>query len=170
MVDARVTDGYRIAELLASEIDGRRSGPLGRLAVANPDRTVSGSPAGERAYDVLFLEDERDPRREPTPDAAGPILARAFVHEEGASVAVYAGVAAAERTARDAGLQAGPAAGPGEGPAFDPASGPESDPVAASPASDATTGYTVLTVEYGAQVKRVADALSAASAAYKSAD
>jgi len=66
MVERRVTDGVRIAQLLSSELDGREDGALGLLAVINADRSVEASPEGERAYDV-----ERD----------GESFARAFVHE-----------------------------------------------------------------------------------------
>jgi len=67
MVERRVTDGVRIAQLLSSELDGREDGALDRLAVTNADRSVEASPEGERAYDV-----ERD----------GEAFARAFVHED----------------------------------------------------------------------------------------
>jgi len=67
MVERRVTDGVRIAQLLSSELDGREDGALDRLAVTNADRSVEASPDGERAYDV-----ERD----------GEAFARAFVHED----------------------------------------------------------------------------------------
>jgi len=67
MVERRVTDGVRIAQLLSSELDGREDGALDRLAVTNADRSVEASPEGERAYDV-----ERE----------GEAFARAFVHED----------------------------------------------------------------------------------------
>ncbi|GAA0671265.1 hypothetical protein [Natronoarchaeum mannanilyticum] len=67
MVERRVTDGVRIAQLLSSELDGREDGALDRLAVTNADRSVEASPDGERAYDV---------------ERAGEPLARAFVHED----------------------------------------------------------------------------------------
>lgn len=82
MVETEIRDGRRIAELLASEIDGRQSGSLARLSVTDPDRSVEGTPDGERAYDVRRLSDDRDPRREPTPENAGELFARVFVHEE----------------------------------------------------------------------------------------
>ncbi len=50
MVDRRVTDPVRIAELLASEVTGRSSGPLGALAVVDVDRAAAPSSGGTRAY------------------------------------------------------------------------------------------------------------------------
>ncbi len=76
MVERRVTDGVRIAQLLSSELDGREDGALDRLAVTNADRSVEASPEGERAYDV-----ERD----------GEAFARAFVHEDRIRVEPEAG-------------------------------------------------------------------------------
>lgn len=139
MVDREITDGYRIAELLASEIDGRRSGPLAPLSVADPDRTVEGTPEGERAYDVRRLEGDRDPRREPTPEDAGALFAQVFVHEDRARVAVREGVEAAAQAGETAGLRIRPKA--------------------------VEPPRTLLFVERGADVKRAADALAAASRA-----
>lgn len=144
MVQDRIVDGFRIAELLASEIDGRRCGPLGDLAVTNADRTVSGTAEGERAYDVRFLAGDRDSRREPTPDEAGRLLAQVLVHEEGASVRVVAGVEAASAVAREEGLD-----------------------VERCDSARTERGATI-GIEYGAQVKRAADVLAAASEAVES--
>lgn len=52
VVDERVTDGRRIAELLASEIEGRTDGSLEVLSVTDADRSVEPSPNGNRAYDI----------------------------------------------------------------------------------------------------------------------
>lgn len=134
MVEERIVDGYRIAELLASEVDGRTDGPLGQLAVANPDRAVEGTEAGERAYDVRVLESDRDPRRAPTPDDAGERLARVFVHVEGATVGVHADDDAVVDAVEAAGLDATPG----------------------------WRGSEVgVHLRYGAQVKRAADVLAA---------
>ena len=67
MVERRVTDGVRIAQLLSSELDGREDGALDRLAVTNADRSVEAAPGGERAYDV---------------ECDGEPFASAFVHED----------------------------------------------------------------------------------------
>ncbi len=40
MVEERITDGRRIAELLSSEVDGREDGELAEYAVTNADRDV----------------------------------------------------------------------------------------------------------------------------------
>lgn len=143
MVQDRVTDGFRVAELLASEVDGRQRGPLGPLAVANADRSVTGTPGGERAYDVRFLEGDRDPRREPTPDDAGTLVAELLVHETGASLAVVTGADAAADAAAEAGLSV----------------------ARADDAAVAVDDGVVVTLEYGAQAKRAADVLAAMSAA-----
>lgn len=57
MVERRVTDGVRIAQLLSSEVDGREDGALGSLSVTNADTDVEGTPAGERAFDVELVEE-----------------------------------------------------------------------------------------------------------------
>jgi hypothetical protein len=137
MVEERLTDGYRIAELLASEIDGRRSGPVADLAVANADRTVDGTPAGERAYDVRLLSGDRDPRREPTPDDAGELFGRVFVHETGATLALEAHSDAAAAAAAAGGLDT---------------------------EESWREGLLAIRLEYGAQSKRAIDALEAALA------
>lgn len=51
MVDERITDGRRIAQLLASEVRGRERGPIGRLAVVDV-RDVEGNSFGEFAFGV----------------------------------------------------------------------------------------------------------------------
>lgn len=143
MVEERLTDGYRIGELLASEIDGRQSGPLATLVVANADRTVEGTPAGERAYDVRRLDDAtdsgRDPRREPTAEDAGELFARVFVHGTGATLVIEpaseAMIGAARATAEDAGLEID---------------------------AEWDTDGIALRLAYGAQAKRALDVLEAA--------
>ena len=135
MVQERLTDGYRIGELLASEIDGRQSGTLAPLAVANADRTVEGTPEGERAYDVRLLASDRDSRREPTPDDDGELFAQVFVHEEGATVALEADSPAARNVAESAGLDVD---------------------------QEWRTGTLAIGLDYGAQSKRAIDVLEAA--------
>jgi len=79
MVERRVADGVRIAQLLSSELDGREDGALDRLAVTNADRSVEALPGGARAYDI-----ERD----------GEAFARAFVHEDRVRIELEDGAAA----------------------------------------------------------------------------
>ncbi|AGB39233.1 hypothetical protein [Natronococcus occultus] len=67
MVEDRITDGRRIAELLASELDGREDGALAAVAVVDADRDVEPSADGARAYDVVANDDP---------------LATAFVHPD----------------------------------------------------------------------------------------
>ncbi len=52
MVEERITDGRRIAELLASEIEGRE-GALAGLSVVDADPEVEPTADGARAYDVV---------------------------------------------------------------------------------------------------------------------
>lgn len=68
MVEKRITDGRRIAQLLASEIEGREDGGLGSLSVADADPDAG---TGARAYDVA--------------DGEG-VLARVFVGDDRARI------------------------------------------------------------------------------------
>ncbi|MFB6150987.1 MAG: hypothetical protein ABEJ40_04195 [Haloarculaceae archaeon] len=52
MVEDSVTDGERIAQLLASELAGRKSGPLAQVSVVDVDRDAEPSPRGTVAYGV----------------------------------------------------------------------------------------------------------------------
>lgn len=54
MVTDRITDGRRIAELLASELEGRTDTGLDRVGLANVDRSITPSAAGDPAYDVTL--------------------------------------------------------------------------------------------------------------------
>lgn len=54
MVDERVTDGKRIAELLSSEVTGHENDPYGDVRVGNADPDVEPSAEGSRAFDVLL--------------------------------------------------------------------------------------------------------------------
>jgi len=48
----RISDGKRIAELLASELSGRESGPLADLSVVDAHRDAEPAPDGTAAYAV----------------------------------------------------------------------------------------------------------------------
>lgn len=137
MVRDELKDGRRIAELLASEIDGRSRGPLGRLTVTNPDRSVEGTPTGERAYDVRRLRADRDPRREPAPDEAGRLFAQVYVHEDRARVELLDGLETAVEAAQAGGLRVRPKA--------------------------VRPPRTLVFVERGSEVKRAVDVLEAAA-------
>jgi len=52
MVEDRITDGGRTAQLLASELSGRDDGALARLSVVDADRDAQPSPQGTTAYGV----------------------------------------------------------------------------------------------------------------------
>ncbi|WP_331233875.1 hypothetical protein [Natronorarus salvus] len=52
MVERRIGDGRRIAELLASEVDGREDGPLSRLSLADADPEVEPTTEGALAYRI----------------------------------------------------------------------------------------------------------------------
>lgn len=95
MVEERITDGRRIAELLASELDGREDGGLRSIALANADRDVEPSADGARAYDV-------------TDD--GERIARVYVHDDRARLEFEAGQDVAAETADSLELRVRPKA------------------------------------------------------------
>lgn len=95
MVERRITDGRRIAQLLASEVTGRTDGPLGALAVTDA-RDVDGSTDGTFAYGVDLADDAR--------------LADVYVHEDRARVEVRAGVERAVVAAEERDLRVRPTA------------------------------------------------------------
>jgi hypothetical protein len=98
MVDDRITDGRRIAQLLASEVRGRERGPLGWLSVVDV-RDVEGSAHGEFAFGV---------------DAhVGPgarRVADVYVHDDRARVEFRETPDAAADAGRKAGLRTRPKA------------------------------------------------------------
>ncbi|WP_254863627.1 hypothetical protein [Halovivax gelatinilyticus] len=95
MVDERITDGVRIAELLSSEVDGRTDGPLGPLSVTNPDPDVEPTVNGERAFDL---------------DRDGDRIASVFVHPDRAHVAIRNSPDLAHEAASTVGLRTRPKA------------------------------------------------------------
>lgn len=56
MVEDRVTNGRRIAQLLASELDGREDRGLGRVEIRNADPDIEPTIDGAFAYDVTVEE------------------------------------------------------------------------------------------------------------------
>lgn len=90
MVEDRVTDGRRIAQLLASEIRGRERGPLGPLSIVT-SCNVEGSKCGEFAYGI-----DREPMRDATD---GERLADVYIHDDRTRVEFRAGMEAAAATA-----------------------------------------------------------------------
>ncbi|GGL26475.1 hypothetical protein GCM10009037_07600 [Halarchaeum grantii] len=95
MVERELSDGVRIAQLLASELTGRELGPFADVTVTDADPDVEATPEGARAYAVT-RGDER--------------VATVFVQPERARVELFVGLDAATRAADDAGLRARPRA------------------------------------------------------------
>ncbi|WP_435346150.1 hypothetical protein [Haloarchaeobius sp. HRN-SO-5] len=95
MVERRTTDGVRIAQLLASELDGREDGHYARFAVVDADRDVEPTVDGARAYDVTL---------------DGEAFARAFVHPDRVRVELRRGLDAGAEAAAAADLPARPKA------------------------------------------------------------
>jgi len=142
MVEDSVADGRRIAELLASEVDGRVDGILDTLAVVNPDRSVEGSPDGERAYHIERAVDGswEDARTRHAPDESrGELLAEVYVHEDRARIEFREGQDAAAEVAGERGLRVRPKA--------------------------VEPPRTLVFVENGAEVKRAVDAVEAVTEA-----
>ncbi|ADB61064.1 hypothetical protein Htur_2184 [Haloterrigena turkmenica DSM 5511] len=101
MVEERITDGRRIAELLASELDGREDDELASIEVANADRDVEPTADGARAYDVALASPGSD-------DAER--IARVFVHEDRARLEFETGQDIAAEAAADLELRVRPKA------------------------------------------------------------
>ncbi|WP_440010259.1 hypothetical protein [Halomicrococcus sp. SG-WS-1] len=101
MVEDRVTDGRRIAELLASELDGREDGALEALAVVNADRDVEPTEDGALAYEV---------ERRDADDEDGELLGGVYVHPDRIHVELREDVEDVAQAAREAGLRTRPKA------------------------------------------------------------
>lgn len=89
MVERRLSDGVRVAELLASELAGH-AGPLAGVELADADPDAEPTADGTLAYAV-----ERDGRR----------LATVHVHPDRARIAFLDAPAAAAAAARERGLR-----------------------------------------------------------------
>lgn len=94
MVEDRITDGKRIAELLSSEVDARGA-DLAALSVTNANRDAEGTADGQRAYDV---------------DRDGERIARVYVHEDRVRIDVERAPDRAVELAEEYGLRARPKA------------------------------------------------------------
>jgi hypothetical protein len=95
MVEDRITDGKRIAELLSSEVTGHQRPPYDGMTVADADPDVEPTADGVRAYDV-----EHDGER----------LAGVFVQPERVRLELYEGLEADRESAEGAGLRTRPVA------------------------------------------------------------
>lgn len=138
MVRDRVTDGRRIAQLLASEVHGRTSGPLGRLAVVDADRDVEPTEFGAFAYgvDLAGTPDRGDGTgRVDDADGAARRLADAYVHPDRVHLEFRVAVDAAADASTSADLRTRPKA--------------------------VEPPRTLVFVESGAEVKRATDVLAA---------
>ena len=56
MVDERITDPRRVAQILASELTGLETGPLAAVTVLEADSSATPSESGARAYRIAFDE------------------------------------------------------------------------------------------------------------------
>lgn len=95
MVEDRITDGVRIAQLLSSEFDGREDPPLDSVAVVNADPDVEPTEEGTLAYE---LERNGDP------------VATVFVHPDRVRIELMDNVEAVERKATESGIRVRPKA------------------------------------------------------------
>jgi len=99
MVEERIEDGTRIAQLLASELDGREDGGFAEMALAEADPDVDPTADGAFAYAVHFERAGEDER-----------LAAVFVHPDRVRVEFVASVERAADRASEAGLRVRPKA------------------------------------------------------------
>lgn len=95
MVEDELTDGVRIAQLVASEITGHEDAPFDALSVQDAALDVEPTVEGARAYDVAH---------------DGTVLATMFVHPDRAHLEFGTGLEAARVAAEDRGLRTRPKA------------------------------------------------------------
>lgn len=95
MVEHRITDGRRIAQLLASELTARTDGPLAGVALTDVDRDAEPTPDGTLAYRVAL---------------EGRVLCEAFLQPERVRLEFRAGVDRAAESAGEVGLRVRPKA------------------------------------------------------------
>lgn len=98
MVENRIHDGRRLAELLASELHGHKAGHLGRLTVTDADHEVEPTETGAYAYAITLGNGEGDGER----------IATVHVHPDRLHLAVERGVGAAVERGKEAGLRVRP--------------------------------------------------------------
>jgi len=91
MVEDRVTDGKRIAQLLSSELSGRETGPLGSVTVVDADRRAEPSESGAEAYGIAV---------------EGTRVGTVRIYPEHASLRLAAGADTAVGTAANSGIPA----------------------------------------------------------------
>lgn len=134
MVADRLTDGVRIAQLLASEVTGNESGLRG-LTVVDADPDVEATTDGTLAYRIAREYDGEETAEAPDPDAPRDPVAEVFVQPDRARIEAIAAPEAVATAATGADLRVRPKA--------------------------SRPPRTLVFVEDGAQVKRALPALEA---------
>ena len=95
MVEDRITDGRRIAQLLSSELHGREDGALGAIEVVDANPDVEPSTDGALAYRLT---------------RSGEPFGAVFVQPERARIELRSGLEAAVESATEHGLRVRPKA------------------------------------------------------------
>jgi hypothetical protein len=106
-MEDRLTDGRRIAELLAAEIEGHGD-ELAALAVIDADPEVEPTPDGALAYRVARVGDAGDD--EEREDDERTAVAAVYVHPDRVRIEFATGQADAAEAAEGAGLRVRPKA------------------------------------------------------------
>lgn len=97
MVQERITDGNRIAELLIAEIRGRQTGSFETLSTT--------SPADENnIHTICVIEEELDSRREPNAEVIEAEIAEIIIKENSVHIVPKQNKQAVLRKAKDQGL------------------------------------------------------------------
>jgi hypothetical protein len=138
MVERRVSDGKRVGQLLASELEGLSVGVLDAVSVVDADADATPSEEGTEAYRVAH---------------DGTVVASVWLHPEHAAVRLHGERAWPDSEATD--RTDGPTADETDGPTADGTDGPTADETTVLKRADS------LRVESGAGVKRAVDAFRA---------
>jgi hypothetical protein len=106
MADNHLTDGKRIAQLLASELDGG-GGVFASVSVVDADPDVEATPDGAFAYAVVVGSEDAGDENDSTESTQ---LAEVYVQSDRARVEFLTGQAVAVDAAEDANLRVRPKA------------------------------------------------------------
>jgi hypothetical protein len=101
MVEDRVTDPRRVAQLLASELSGRETGRLARVSVVDADEDAEPSPDGTVAYGVA-VDGERAGEVVLYPEAAALVVRDGVLDLDRVVAAARDGELAVDREGEDA--------------------------------------------------------------------
>jgi hypothetical protein len=101
MVEDRVTDPRRVAQLLASELSGRETGRLARVSVVDADEDAEPSPDGTVAYGVA-VDGERAGEVVLYPEAAALVVQDGALGLDRVVAAARDGDLAVDREGEDA--------------------------------------------------------------------